>query len=40
MISKENELLFDIILSIFVGIFLVLMINSLFDSPRIINIYE
>lgn len=40
MITKENEYIFNIILSLFLGIGCIVLFNGLFDSPRIINIYK
>uniref|UniRef100_A0A6C0EF42 Uncharacterized protein n=1 Tax=viral metagenome TaxID=1070528 RepID=A0A6C0EF42_9ZZZZ len=39
MISPENEYIYNIILSIFLGFILVYIINMLYTSPRIIPIY-
>lgn len=39
MINPETEKIYNIILSIFLGVVIAFAINSLFDSPRIINVY-
>lgn len=39
MISKENENLYNIILSIFFGILFVILLDQCFDKPRIFNVY-
>jgi len=39
MISKENENLYNIILSIFLGILFVILLDQCFDKPRIFNVY-
>jgi len=36
----ENKYyLYDILLSVFLGIVCVILFNQLFDSPRVVNIY-
>lgn len=40
MITEENEYIFNIMLSIFLGIMCVIMFDQLFDSPRIVDIYR
>lgn len=40
MITKENEYLFNVILSLFFGIMFVIMSDKLFDSPRVITLYK
>lgn len=40
MIDPYIENIYDIILSIFLGIILILFFNKMFDSPRIITIYK
>lgn len=40
MISPEKDHFYNIILSIFFGIILVIIFNSLFDSPRSVIIYK
>lgn len=39
MIDKKTEYIYNIILSIFLGIILALAFDSLFDKPRIIDVY-
>ncbi len=38
MIDKTIEIYYDIMLSIFLGIVLILILNSFYDSPRVIII--
>lgn len=40
MIDKKLEPYYDIMLSIFVGIFIILFLNSFYESPRTITIYD
>ena len=40
MIKPEIEKIYDIILSIFLGIMLILFFDKIFDNPRIITIYD
>jgi len=40
MIEKNTEKIYDIILSIFIGIILALMIDKLFQKPRTVTIYK
>ena len=40
MIDPSLEKIYDIILSIFLGIVLVIMFDQLFDKPRIVNIFK
>ncbi len=40
MISPEMENVYNIVLSIFLGIVLVLIFNKLFNNPRTITIYK
>ena len=40
MIDKNMEPYYDIILSIFIGIIFILVLNSLYDMPRIIVINQ
>lgn len=40
MIDKYTENIYNIILSIFLGIILVMIFDKLFDRPRVINLYE
>ena len=40
MIDKIMEPYYDILISIFLGMFLIIMINYMYDSPRIIIIEE
>jgi hypothetical protein len=39
MIDKKTEYIYNIILSIFLGIIIALAFDSLFDKPRIVDIY-
>lgn len=39
MIDKKTEYIYNIILSIFLGIVLAVAFDSLFDKPRIIDVY-
>lgn len=39
MIDPNIEKIYDIILSIFLGICFVLLFDQLFEKPRIVNIY-
>lgn len=39
MIDPNIERIYDIILSIFLGIILVLLFDKLFEKPRIVNVY-
>ena len=40
MIKPEIEKIYDILLSIFLGVILMLFFNKMYDSPRIILIYK
>jgi hypothetical protein len=40
MIDKIMEPYYDVLLSIFLGIFLIIMLNYMYDSPRIIIIEQ
>lgn len=40
MIDKKTEYIYNIILSIFLGIIVACGFNSLFDKPRIIDVYK
>ncbi len=39
MIDPNIERMYDIILSMFLGLFLVLLFDRLFEKPRIVNVY-
>lgn len=39
MIDKKTEYIYNIVLSIFLGIVFAITVNSLFDKPRIIDVY-
>jgi hypothetical protein len=39
MIDKHTENIYNIILSIFLGIIVAIAFDSLFDKPRIIDVY-
>lgn len=39
MIDKKTEYIYNVILSIFLGIILAVAFDSLFDKPRIVDIY-
>lgn len=39
MIDKKTEYIYNIILSIFLGIILAFAFDSLFDKPRIVDVY-
>jgi hypothetical protein len=39
MIDPTTNYIYNIMLSIFLGIVLALVLNSLFDKPRIVDIY-
>jgi hypothetical protein len=39
MIDPDTTYIYNIILSIFLGIILAIMFDSLFEKPRIIDIY-
>jgi|LakMenEpi03Aug12_release.lakeMendotaPanAssembly.Ray.scaffolds.fasta_scaffold4269990_1 hypothetical protein len=40
MIDSKTEYIYNILLSVFFGIVIVLIFDQLFDKPRIIDIYE
>lgn len=40
MIDPNVEKIYNIILSIFLGIVVVMIFNQLFDSPRVITLYK
>jgi len=39
MIDKKTEHIYNVILSIFLGIIIAIAFDSLFDKPRIIDVY-
>lgn len=39
MIDQKFEYLYDIILSIFLGILCAVLFDNMFEKPRIVNIY-
>jgi YbbR domain-containing protein len=40
MIDPKNEKIYNILLSIFLAIMFFIMINNIFDCPRIVYIYK
>lgn len=40
MIDPNIEYIYNIVLSLFAGTLLVVLLDQLFDKPRVINIYK
>lgn len=40
MIDPDLESMYDILLSLFIGMMLILFFDQMFDKPRIVNVYK